>query len=111
MKVIIGFLVFCLISLPVVAEQRPTSAAALCLHVVQTDASGRQDLVNSCSQTVEVVWCNVAENGCVKYNNQWTFRPGMRWPVGRGIIRYNACVSSAGIKKTEGMLIWCGDTK
>lgn len=107
----LGFLFICLLPLQVMAEQRPTSAAALCLHVEQTDASGRQSLTNSCSQAIEAVWCNVNDNGCVKYNNQVTIGAGRSWPVGKGIVRYNGCTTSAGIKKTEGMLIWCGDTE
>lgn len=110
MNKIIGLSIICLIPLQAMAEQRPTSAAALCLHVRQ-DQYGNQRLENSCPQEVEAVWCTASEKTCVTYGNMQTISPGGGYPVGKGQVWYNGCIGRNSVKKTEGMLIWCNETR
>lgn len=79
-------------------------AVPQCVIVRARDYGDGQELYNRCDGEVEVTWCTFDDNGCSRYNNQWTLGAGDSHPIGRGRVQLIACagrnsVSSRGPKQ------------
>jgi hypothetical protein len=72
---------------------------------------GGRRLYNSCSDEVEITWCNTPGCSTPTGGNAWTVQPGYGWPVSaEGEVRWAACHgrdTAAFVKGSYGLRYYC----